>query len=482
MTDGTGFKEESEQTTQVDIPDFLRPFITQATGTAGRSLRRLENLSGGDLVAGFSPEQEEAFRRATAIAGGGGGFIPTIQRELLGIGGGEGIDEFLPESVRGRLSGFGDLSFLPESARSSLGPGSVPSSTAATLTGAQSGGLPAEVLSALRGVSGDDLSFLDPSSVAALRDLTGGADISPVATDEFGNIVGGEFIPASSRSTLESTASGDFLFGGEGFDAAVDAAVRAARPGILSTFGRAGAGGATGGLARTAIARSAIDAFAEQFGQERGRQLSAADRLAELGLADRSQRLDAAGRAADVGLANNQLAIDDARSRLGAADTLSNLGLLERGQSIDAANLLGSLDLANRDQQVDAARLLGDLDLAQQGRNASSAGLLADIFGQERNRSLSSAGLLVDLANSERGRQLQALGLLPEASLLDVNLLEQIGGQRRSLEQQLLNAPLEVQLQLLNAALGGLPISSLLGSSSAGSRSGFELSFEDPFG
>jgi len=479
MTDGAGFKEESESTTQVEIPDFLRPFITQATGTAGRSLRRLENLSGGDLVAGFTPEQEEAFRRAQDIADGGGDIIPTVQRELLGIGGGAGIEGFLPESVRSTLAGFGDASFLPESVRSSLQPGSVPSITAATLTGAQSGGLPAEVLSALRGVSGDDLSFLDPSSVAALRDLTGGADISPVATDEFGNIVEGEFIPASSRSTLESTASGDFLFGGEGFDAAVDAAVRAARPGILSTFGRAGAGGATGGLARTAIARSAIDAFAEQFGQERGRQLSAADRLAELGLADRSQRLDAAGRAADVGLANNQVAIDESRGRLGAADVLSNLGLLDRGQSIDAANLLGSLDLANRDQQVDAAGLLGELDLRQQSQNTNAAGLLADILGQERNRSLSSAGLLADLSNSERGRQLQALGLLPEAGLLDVNLLEQIGGQRQQLEQRLLSAPLEVQLQLLSAALGGVPISSLLGQSSEGSRSGFQLGFSE---
>ena len=86
----------------------------------------------------------------------------------------------------------------------------------------------------------------------------------------------GGFLP-SALNALQSTADGDFLFGDQGFDQAVQAAVNAAQPSILSAFGGAGRG--TGGLAQAAIAQQATDAFARQFGQERGRQLNAAQLL-----------------------------------------------------------------------------------------------------------------------------------------------------------------------------------------------------------
>src|SRR5690606_8136743 len=105
-----------------------------------------------------------------------------------------------------------------------------------------------------------------------------------IARDEFGQALDAEFLPAESRAalaalgtgtpalpgteTLQQTAAGDFLMGGQGFDAAVEAAVRAARPGILSAFGSAGSGGGTGALANAAIGQSAVDAFARQFAQE----------------------------------------------------------------------------------------------------------------------------------------------------------------------------------------------------------------------
>lgn len=92
---------------------------------------------------------------------------------------------------------------------------------------------------------------------------------------------GGGFIPTAQEQAL-STARGDFLFGGQGFNEAVDASVRAAQPGILSTFGGAGRG--TGGLAQQAIAQSSADAFARLFSQERSRQTEAASRLPGLGL------------------------------------------------------------------------------------------------------------------------------------------------------------------------------------------------------
>lgn len=110
------------------------------------------------------------------------------------------------------------------------------------------------------------------------------------------------YIDPTAYGALESTASGNFLFGGEGFDAAVDAAVRAAAPGILSTFG--GAGGAPGGLARTAIGKAATDAFAGQYSQERQRQLAAAGILGEYGTGERDRQLAAAGALPQVALAD----------------------------------------------------------------------------------------------------------------------------------------------------------------------------------
>jgi hypothetical protein len=81
----------------------------------------------------------------------------------------------------------------------------------------------------------------------------------------------------TALNALQQTAAGDFLFGGQGFNAAVDAAMRQAQPHILSTFGGSGRG--TGGLAQTAMSQAATDAFARQFGQERQNQLNAAQAI-----------------------------------------------------------------------------------------------------------------------------------------------------------------------------------------------------------
>ena len=83
--------------------------------------------------------------------------------------------------------------------------------------------------------------------------------------------VGGA-IPTSLEGLL-ATARGDFQFGNPGFDEAVQASIRAARPFVLSSFGRAG--GRPGGLADAAIQQVASDSFARLFSDERGRQQSA---------------------------------------------------------------------------------------------------------------------------------------------------------------------------------------------------------------
>jgi hypothetical protein len=72
---------------------------------------------------------------------------------------------------------------------------------------------------------------------------------------------------------LAATARGDYLYGGEGFNAAVDAAYRRGMPQVLSRFG--GAGRDDGGLAKVALAQAFADPFAAQYGQERGFQQEA---------------------------------------------------------------------------------------------------------------------------------------------------------------------------------------------------------------
>lgn len=186
-------------------------------------------------------------------------------------------------------------------------------------------------LQAAQGQPIPGLSFLEQAAQSggipeqALQTLTQGARTSA--------------LPQETIQQLQRTAGGDFLTGGEGFDQAVQAAVRAAQPGILSTFGGAGVGGGTGALSQAAIGQAATDAFARQFAQERQNQLGAQGTLASLGLSDRAQQL-------------------------GSAESLGALGLSGLGQQIDASGLLGRLGLGGQSQQLRAAGALPGLAFA----------------------------------------------------------------------------------------------------------------------
>lgn len=357
MSSGGAGKGSSRSSTQVQIPGFLQPLLNQAAGTGQGALGNLSQLlSGNNLVAPFSSAQETAQNLGIEEALSGESF-QTAENTLLGAAQGTSIDQFLPQSAIDALTGA---------------------------------------------AGGQDLSsFLSPEVLQALTGAAGG-DI--LGRSQLEGIQSG--IPQESIDALTSTARGDFLSGGQGFDAAVEAAVRAARPGIISTFGRAGGGGATGGLSRTAIGTAGIDAFARQFGQERTNQLGAANSLAGLTFADRDQQRQIAN-------------------------------------SLTGINQLG----------------LG------------AAGVLGGFGGDERNRGLSSAGLLGQFGNAERDRAIGAAQLLPDAATADINLLSGIGGQQQAQAQAQIDAPILAQLQLLAAALGGLPIESLLGSNSRGRAS-----------
>lgn len=104
------------------------------------------------------------------------------------------------------------------------------------------------------------------------------------------------FMPQSSFDALNSTAGGDFLFGGQGFNQAMDAAQRSIMPRVQSAFGSGGGvGGGTGGLAHEAMARALGDSFAGLYGQERANQLGAAGQLGSLASGERGRQLSALG-------------------------------------------------------------------------------------------------------------------------------------------------------------------------------------------
>jgi len=80
----------------------------------------------------------------------------------------------------------------------------------------------------------------------------------------------GSPLQAAANNQLTGTLNGDYLYGGAGFNAAVDAATRKAMPQINSQFERAGA--FNSGLADVAKTQAVADAFASQYGDERANQ------------------------------------------------------------------------------------------------------------------------------------------------------------------------------------------------------------------
>lgn len=310
-----GSKGSSESSRQVDIPEFLRPFLEQGADVASGQLGALQAQTQDPATAGFTPDQLAAFEQARGVAGGAGGFLPTAQNTFL-------------EAAQGQ-----DLS-----------------------------------------------SFLDPTALAALQASAGGG----------GGLEGA--IPPSALAALQATAGGEFLTGGAGFESALAAATRQAQRSAASAFGGS-AGGLGSGLSRTAVGTGVGDAFSGLFNAERNRQLGAA----------------------------------------------------------------------------------GQLTAAQQA---------------QQQRALQSSGLLGQFGQNERSNQLNAAGQLPGIGLAGSNILGTIGRQQQQQGQREIDAPFNRNLQVLAAALGGLPISNLLGQSGESSSNQFGLeagtsgdfSFGDLFG
>jgi hypothetical protein len=170
-------------------------------------------------------------------------------------------------------------------------------------------------------------------------------------------------------SALEDTASGDFLYGNPGFDAAVQASVAQAMPNINSQFSlQGGAGALSGGLKDSAIAEVTANAFAREFGNERNRQVGAANQLNNFGLNATGQRLGALnsliGAQQKAGSVLTGVADQERARQLQAAAQLPGIGLL------DSSIIGGVGDL--RQQQEERAK---------QGQVQSLQQLLGSSFG-----------------------------------------------------------------------------------------------------
>lgn len=359
--------------TAVQIPGFLEPFIRQGTSTAGAALEGLASLVG---LGSYVPGEPATPSLLASVRGPGGQpvYVDPAQNAFVDAQGNviapfqDGVVPGLvdgrdnPVEVRGTdvvgvgSSGINELFSMPFGAGGGMGEGGGPAALVAPFSDAQLAG---QQMAIDRALSGE--------LFGAAQGAASGIASNGVDTSAIDNLLLGNAIPGVANDALGATAAGDFLYGGEGFNAAVDAAVRQATPGILSAFGSAGAGAATGGLAQEALGTAAIDAFARQYAQERSNQLSAANTLGGFGLAESSQALQQA---------------------------------------------------------------LGQTNAQQASTNAA----------------------------------LEASRLLPGLATADIDLLNSIGSIQQGQEQNTLDAPRNALLQLLTAALGGTPISSLLGS------------------
>lgn len=314
-----GGSSGSQTTTQqAQIPQFLQPFVQQAARTGGGALSDLSDITqanaGTGLVAPFNPNQLAAQQSAIDVAGGGGGFIPTAQNVALEAAGG------------GILS--------------DLGPG---------------------VINDLQRLSGGSgvLSGLASTPL-------GGPSI-----DTLGQFAQTPFeLDPTAQGALQQSARGDFLFGNAGFDEAVQASIRAAQPGISSTFSAAGPGALSGGLATAARQQVASDAFANLFNQERNRQLQAAQGIGGFQLAGGQQQIGAAG---DLGA----LSLQDRASR--AAAEQANISSQQQ-----ATTTFGNLLNQERQRQLTAAQQLPGLGLLE-------ADILSGVGGQQQQQAQAEA-------------------------------------------------------------------------------------------
>jgi hypothetical protein len=259
-------KKSGYQNRNVTVPDWLMPFYQQLVSSGIGGIGQLENLANRDqLVAPFDPAQIAGQNQALGIAQGAGGYLPTAQNQFMQMAQGRGLEQILDPSV----------------------------------------------YSALTGMAQGATSSLPDVARAALEGAAGGQGVGP----------GGEALAAHAR--------GDYLYGGEGFNNALQAAMDQIQPQVQSRFGLAGPGGSTSGLAQAAMNQGTSNAFAGLYNQNLNRQMGAANTLT-------GQSLTGANALGSFGA-------QDLGRQMSAASMLGNFGEGERGRQFNAAAALPNL-------------------------------------------------------------------------------------------------------------------------------------------
>jgi hypothetical protein len=256
----------------------------------------------------------------------------------------------------------------------------------------QSTGIQGQSLEQLQQLFGQGFNPFEQQAQQQMVDFAGGAGgFLPTAQNQFMQTAQGmplqSFLPESvfqqlsgggldpiARQTLQQTAQGDFLHGGSGFNAALEAAQRAAMPGINSTFGMAGRSGS--GLAQTAMAQATSDAFARLYGQERQNQLGAAGQLGQFGMAgastlaglsdsERQRQMAAAGMLPEIGMMGSNILgqVGGMQRQLPVQNMMQLLGASQG--VMPATSLLGNTSTGS--QQMFANRPAGILGGAMVG-------------------------------------------------------------------------------------------------------------------
>ncbi len=366
----------ADNVTQTAIPELLKPFLAQSVDASQGAMTGLTRLLARDnaLTSPLNDLQIQAQLQALGIASGEGGFLTQAQNVFKEIAD--------PEDI---IKVFNDGTQLMAN----------PNGTAR-----------------IEGMV--DNPFYNATANNALESIASGTSGNQSAMNTLQSISNGMPANQSAINALQSTADGNFLYGGQGFNEAVQASIRQALPNIDSNFAlQGGAGAVSGGLRDAAVAEVTADAFARQFSNERANQLGAANQLNNFGLNSNNQRLD-------------------------AANQLNNFGLNNDSQRISAANQLNNFGLNTQQQRLGGASTLAGLQ-----QNAGAA--------------------LIDTANNDRRLQFQAAAALPQMGLLNSSIMGQIGASRQQQEERTKLGQVQAMQQLLNSSFGNINPNALFG-------------------
>lgn len=191
------------------------------------------------------------------------------------------------------------------------------------------------------------------------------AQIDPGILSQFANE---KFqLDPTSQAALQGSAAGNGLYGSAGFDEAVQASIRAARPSILSGYAQGGSGAIKGGLAQIGMQQAASDSFARLYGDERNRQLQSASQLGNFDLSGRGQQIDAAGQIYSGNIQQQQMRN---QMTLGLGGILSDerTRQLQSAQALPGIGLLGSdvmRDVGGEQQQLQQQQLTAPINAQQ---------------------------------------------------------------------------------------------------------------------